>query len=124
MMGSTREAPGAGIEAAREAGEDRQKKTGGTLAAPCFVDAIDHWPGIEYRLGWIDRADRVANRFGECCNAHIRAGEQAETGPLRLRHRTINHRQRRHLVDGVKPHPRYDADNFRHDVAFLVIARV
>src|SRR5204863_128204 len=51
--------------AQREAGKDREKKTEQTLCAPGFVDPVDHWPRVVHGLRWIDRTDRVPNRFGK-----------------------------------------------------------
>ena len=88
------------------------------------MNTIDHWPRVEHGLRWIDRADDVADRFVERRRAEVRTNKKTKTGPLRLGHRTINDRQRRHFVDGVKSHAHHDADNLRHDVAFFVVSSV
>src|SRR5207237_8238072 len=84
-------------------------------------DTLDHRARVEYRLRWIDRVDAVADRFIERRSAQVGTNKQTQAGPLRLGHRTIDHRQRRHFIDRVKAHSRDDPDVFRHAVTFFVI---
>ena len=50
--------------------------------------------------------------------------KRRETGSLRLGHRTVDDRQRRHFVDCMKPHSRNDAHDFRHDITLFVVSSI